>query len=74
MFDKFIEILCRYINLDIRYFEPDMRITDYCDTLDMLEMIVDIEQEFGIEIPGEMVEAYHTVSQLWAYINKEADK
>ena len=74
MFDKFMEILCRYINLDIKYFEPDMRITDYCDTLDMLEMIVDIEQEFGIEIPGEMVEAVPTVSQLWAYIKKEADK
>ncbi len=73
MFQKFIEILCRYMNLDIKDIEPDTRIEDHCDTLDMLEMILDLEQEYGIEFPSELVEAYPTVSQLWAHIKKETD-
>ena len=34
------------------------------DSLDMVEMLIDLEKETGIKVPGEEVADVHTVGQL----------
>ena len=61
------------MNLDIEDIDPEMRIGYNCDMLDVIEMAVALEQEFGIEIPMDILETLPTVNELWAYIKKEAN-
>ena len=61
------------MNLDIEDIDPEMRIGYNCDMLDVIEMAVALEQEFGIEIPTDILETLPTVNELWAYIKKEAN-
>ena len=40
------------------------------DSLDTVELIMQFEEEFGIEIPDEVAEKILTVNQAYKYINK----
>lgn len=42
------------------------------DSLDTTDIIMHIEEEFGISIPDEIAENIHTVEQLVNYIIKKA--
>lgn len=42
------------------------------DSLDTTDIIMHIEEEFGISIPDEIAENIHTVEQLVDYIIKKA--
>ncbi len=41
-----------------------------CDSLDMVELIMAFEQEFGIKIPDEDAEQIETVGQAIEYIEQ----
>ena len=41
------------------------------DSLDIVELIMDMEEEFGIEIPDEAAEKIRTVGEAVQYIEKE---
>lgn len=43
------------------------------DSLDMVETLMAIEDEFDIEIPDEKVESLKTVGDLVSYIQAETD-
>jgi acyl carrier protein len=38
------------------------------DSLDMVEMLIDLEKETGIKIPNEEIKDIHTVGELVAYL------
>jgi acyl carrier protein len=40
------------------------------DSLDMVEIIMNVEQEFGLEIPDEAVEPLRTVGDIVFYIDQ----
>jgi acyl carrier protein len=44
------------------------------DSLDTVELVMALEEEFGIEIPDEDAEKIGKVSQAIEYIEKHADK
>jgi acyl carrier protein len=44
------------------------------DSLDTVELVMALEEEFGIEIPDEDAEKIGKVSQAVEYIEKHADK
>lgn len=44
------------------------------DSLDIVEMVMAFEEEFGIEIPDEDAEKIKTVQDAIEYINKKAGK
>ena len=73
MLKIYVEILCQHMKLNIEDIEPERRVGYNCDEIEMVEMAVALEKEFGIEIPMEILEAYPTVSELWAYIKKGAN-
>lgn len=41
------------------------------DSLDLFDMVMEFEDEFGIEIPSEDLEGIATVGQLLNYIEKK---
>ncbi|MBQ7859473.1 MAG: acyl carrier protein [Faecalibacterium sp.] len=44
------------------------------DSLDVVDMIMTLEDEFGIEIPDEAIEGMHTVGDVVRYVEaKKAD-
>ena len=42
------------------------------DSLDTVELVMALEEEFGIEIPDEDAEKITTVGQAWEYIQEKA--
>jgi acyl carrier protein len=43
------------------------------DSLDMVEMLIDLEKETGIKIPNEDVKDISTVGELLAYLEAKQD-
>jgi acyl carrier protein len=43
------------------------------DSLDLVEMIMSLEEEFGVEIPDEEAEKIRTVGDAMAYIEAHSD-
>ncbi|MEI3424711.1 MAG: acyl carrier protein [Christensenellales bacterium] len=41
------------------------------DSLDVVELIMDLEQQYGIEIPDDDLPNIHTVGDIVNYINKK---
>lgn len=41
------------------------------DSLDMVEMLIDLEKETGIKIPNEEIKDIHTVGQLINYLDEK---
>ena len=74
MLKEYIEILSRNMNLPVEKIDPGLCIGNYCNMIDLAELIVELESEFGIEIHDEKIECGAvTVGELWAYI-KEAQQ
>ncbi|MEI6512944.1 MAG: acyl carrier protein [bacterium] len=44
------------------------------DSLDIVELVMAIEEEFGVDIPDDDVEKIQTVGQVVSYIEAHGDK
>lgn len=69
-FDKVREIISRQLDLDIDSIKPDSKLIDdlKADSLDIVEMIMDLEQEFDVEIPDEELPKVQTVADIVTYL------
>ncbi len=74
--DKVKEIICDQLGVDADSIEMNTSVTDdlNADSLDMVETLMAIEDEFDIEIPDEEVEALKTVGDLVNYIQNNTDE
>lgn len=70
IFDKVKEILAQQFDADIDGITTTTNIADDlgADSLDVVEVLMAIEDEFGIEIPDEAIEDIKTVGDLVGYI------
>lgn len=70
VFDKVKEILADQFDVEQDTIELTTNIADdlSADSLDVVEILMNIEDEFGIEIPDEAIEEIKTVSDLVSYI------
>mgnify|MGYP000740050195 CR=1 FL=1 len=73
VFDKVKEILCD--QLDLREDEAEEITMDTnimetfeADSLDVVDIVMSLEDEFGIEIPDEEIENIKTVGDIVRYI------
>ena len=70
MLEKIAEIIREQLNLD------DVEITEEtsfkddlgADSLDLFELVMAFEEEYGIEIPSEDLESLSTVGDVIAYL------
>lgn len=69
---KIVEIIANQLSLRDEEIKPDSRFVEDlgADSLDIVELIMEMEEEFDIEIPDEQVEKMTTVKDVTDYISK----
>ena len=70
VFEKVAAMLSEQLGLDEEEISMDLAITDDlgADSLDLVEVLVAVEDEFDVEIPDEEAEKLKTVADLVHYI------
>ena len=70
VFEKVKEILCDQLDVEEDNITMESNIADDlgADSLDVVDMLMSLEDEFDIEIPDEEIENLKTVGQLVKYI------
>lgn len=76
VFDKIRSFLAEQLEIDEDKITVDTDIVGDlgADSLDVVELIMAAEGEFGLVIPDEAVVEFHTVGDVVAYIEKSLDK
>ena len=72
MLEKIQEMLAEALNIPADKVTPDAKIVDDlgADSLDVVELLSQLEDEFGIIIPDEEVEQLVTVADVVAALEK----
>ena len=72
IFEKITEILAEQLAADQETMTLDTKIAEElgADSLDLVDLLMSIEDEFGVEIPDEEVENLVTVADVAAEIEK----
>jgi acyl carrier protein len=67
-------LVAEQLGVDVSELSPDAYILDDlgADSLDVVEMVMAIEEEFDIEISDEDAEAIRTVGDVEAYVSQHA--
>ena len=74
IFDKIKTILAEQLDVDVDELslETDIARDLNADSLDVVEMLMAIDDEFGVEIPDEEVENIKTIGDLVEYIESRS--
>ncbi len=72
IFDKIKEILAEQLDADTEEMTMDTDIARDlgADSLDVVELLMSIEDEFQVEIPDEEIENIKTIGELVKYIEE----
>lgn len=75
VFDKLKELVAEQLGVDEAEVTLEANIQDDlgADSLDVVDLITTIEDEFDLSIPDEAVENIKTVGDIVNYIEKNAD-
>ncbi len=70
-FEKITAILAEQLDADKDAMTMETKIADDlgADSLDLVDLLMSVEDEFGIEIPDEDVENISTIGDIVEYIN-----
>ena len=70
MYDKVVEIIARQLQVESDVIYENTKIMEDlgADSLDVVEMLMAMEESFGITIPDEDIEELVTVSDIVEYI------
>ena len=73
---RITKIIKEQLGVEESEVKPEARFVDDlgADSLDTVEILMAIEEEFGIEIPDEDAENAKTVGDVISYINKHPKK
>lgn len=75
IFDKIKEIVVEQLGVEEDVVTPEANIQDDlgADSLDIVDLIQTIEDEYDLSIPDEAVESIKTVGDIVAYVEKNTD-
>ncbi len=70
VFERVRELICSQLDLDEDRVTMDSNILEDfdADSLDLVDLVMSLEDEFGIEVPDDQVENFHTVGDVVRYI------
>lgn len=73
--DKIREILVDQLDVEPESITPDSVITDDlgADSLDIVDLVMTLEDEFDLDFPDEDIEEMTTVGDIIEYIEENAD-
>ncbi len=69
-FEKVMDIIAKQLDLDADIITMESKLVEdlKADSLDVVELIMDLEQEFDIEIPDEELPKVRTVGDIVEYL------
>lgn len=72
IFERVREIICDQLDLDEDHVTMDSDLLEdlEADSLDLLDLSMSLEDEYGIEVPDDQVEHFHTVGDIVRYIEE----
>ena len=70
-FERIRELLAEQLDIDEEKITMDSDILEdfEADSLDVVDMVMTLEDEFGVEIPDEDIENFHTVGDVVRFID-----
>jgi acyl carrier protein len=70
MIQEIIEIIAKQLKVDVESITPETDILDDlgADSLDVVELLMTIEDKYGITIPDDEVTSLRTISAMSDYI------
>ncbi|MBB2182261.1 acyl carrier protein [Lachnospiraceae bacterium MD1] len=75
-FDKIKEVVAEQLGVDVAELTKETSLKDdlNADSLDLFQIIMSLEEEFGIEIPTEDTENINTIGDIEEYLNKRSEE
>lgn len=73
VFDKVAELVAEQLGVDKKTITPESNIIEDlgADSLDVIEMLMTLEDEFGVTIPDDKIGQIKTVGQIVELIDKK---
>ena len=73
MYEKIVEILAKHLMVDPKTISEDTDIVEElgADSLDIVEITMDLEQTFGLSVPDEKIADFKTPKDILNYIVEE---
>lgn len=70
VFEKLQEIIAEQLEIEVDEIDYESNIIDDlgADSLDIVDLVMSVEDEFGIEVPDEALESMSTVEDMVKYI------
>lgn len=70
-FERVRELLAEQLDIDEEKITMDSDILEdfEADSLDVVDMVMTLEDEFGVEIPDEDIENFHTVGDVVRFVD-----
>ena len=74
-FERIRELLAEQLDIDEEKITMDSNILEdfEADSLDVVDMVMSLEDEFGVEIPDEEIENIKTVGDIVHYIESKQE-
>ena len=72
VFEQIKELLAEPLDLDESKITMDSDIVEdlEADSLDVVDLVMSMEDEFGVEVPDEVIENFKTVGDVVRYIEE----
>lgn len=76
VYERIRDYLADQLDIDPEKITPDSNMIDDfgADSLDLIDMITTLSDEFGVEIPDAEIENFHTIGDVAAYVENHKDK
>ena len=76
VFEKIRALIADQLDIDPELIKPetDLMLDLNADSLDAVDVLTQIEDEFGIEIPDEKTEEFNIVANLVKYVEEHTQK
>lgn len=74
VFERIREIICDQLDLEEEKVTMDSDIMEdfEADSLDVVDLVMSIEDEFGLEVPDDQIENFRTVGDVVRYIEENS--
>jgi acyl carrier protein len=72
--DKVKEIISKELEVDVKQLAPEAKFIEDlgADSLDIVELVMALEEEFGIDIPDDEADKLRTVGDAMEYLKSHA--
>ncbi len=73
---KVKEIIAKELEVDVKQLQPEAKFIEDlgADSLDIVELVMALEEEFGLDIPDEDADKLKTVGDALNYLQQHAAK